>query len=75
MSDDELNTPPPKTAEDILKELMAALPALVAQAVAAASPASVTPQANNLAAPPAVPFVQAPPLFAQPPPWLFLPPS
>ncbi|KAJ7862046.1 hypothetical protein B0H14DRAFT_2575689 [Mycena olivaceomarginata] len=68
MSDDELNTPPPKTAEDILKELMAALPALVAQAVAAASPTPVTPQANNLAAPPVVPFIQAPPLFAQPPP-------
>ncbi|KAJ7716887.1 hypothetical protein B0H14DRAFT_3522164 [Mycena olivaceomarginata] len=35
----------------------------------------VTPQANNLAAPPAVPFIQAPPLFAQPPPLVFLPPS
>ncbi|KAJ7807588.1 hypothetical protein B0H14DRAFT_3483070 [Mycena olivaceomarginata] len=48
---------------------MAALPALVAQAVAAASPAPVTPhRLTTWLQPPAVPFIQAPPLFAQPPP-------
>ncbi|KAJ7213802.1 hypothetical protein C8J57DRAFT_1255961 [Mycena rebaudengoi] len=80
MSDDENPPLPPKTMEDILRDLMAVLPALVAQAVAALPTTPLVPTTSlqpalTPAALPTPPVILGPPLIAQPPPLIIPTPT